>query len=370
MFIMLIRGVAIGWAMLVAILVGGCAPTDKPEGVHITADTVSIDKAHVVGIKSELYQPSFYLSGSIQAVTTHTITLPDDAYLTKRHIAATQRVKKGDVLATFRLPNIHAEPTQENEHDDLATSDDPPKDPADTPDTNTTSTKVPATDEADTSTPSISPPATYDVTAPLSGIITAHQLGEPDHIITKGTSIITISDDRELKLISLLPKSHQDHLHIGDAVNFSTSAGKSFAGQVKQITPDTHHADMLTVHVLIKPDDVKTQELSVGQVAGGRTDYGSLSVGVLVPASAIMDDNLNIMDLSALNTPPHKPTTPIHAYVWVINQDEKLHLSPIEVISYIPKSAQVLVQGTVPLSGLIVKHPLPTHAKGKIVRLY
>ena len=339
------------------------SPKDNAK-IHIGQDTVILAKAHVITTKPERYQPSFRLEGIIAPKTRHIVHLPTPATLQTLHVHTGQSVKKGDVIATFyqKIPlNPDTELLQDKspsatlEHTQLPIIS--------TSQTDTTSMSA---TESSQDTQMINNPVA--IITPTFGQVEKIFIENTEKPHAQGTKIVSIIDERQLKFISLLPAQFKQYVQIGDGVNFSTKDGRLFSGQIAKITPDDRLPNVIDIHVNIKADKAKKANLQLGDWVGGYVEYGQIQVGVLVPVFAVFDKHLKPIDANTLNTPPYKPATPIHGFVWVIGQDEKLALAPIEVIEYRPKSEQYLIYG-VALDGLIVLADLPRQAKNKWVRL-
>lgn len=327
-------------------------PTDQ-DNAKITIDnqSITLTKAHVLGIKSELYQPSFRLEGIISPINKNNVLLPETASLHTLYVKIGDVVETGDKLAlfyhnTFVNHNLY---TQNTDADDETDNQDDSEDRIQQTQSIITQKAVP-------------------ILSTHSGRVHTIYLHNQGQTYSKDTPVISIIDDSQLKFISVLPHDFKEHLSVGSAVNFSTTNEKTFSGQIEKIVPDPILKNTLNVHVVIKPSEIQKANLTLGERVSGYVNYGQKSVGVLVPAFAIFDDKLDPMDLSNLQHPPFKPATPIHAQMWVIKQDERLHLTPIQVIQYHPQSDHYLIHG-VSLTGLVVLADLPKTAQGKRVRL-
>ncbi|MDO4897459.1 MAG: HlyD family efflux transporter periplasmic adaptor subunit [Moraxella sp.] len=333
-------------------------PSDNAK-IQISDHTVILTKAHLTSVRPELYQPSFRLEGVIVPTTSVTVTLPTDGSLS--HL----NVRLGDKV-TQNAPVAHIiEPVPEP----ILVADDS----LDKTDTDTNS----LTDDDASNTPNDEfanePPSAkiVAINAPILGNIQEIFIHDPKKVYPKGTPLMVISDTKQLKFISLLPKKYGEYLSVGKAVNFNTHLGQAFVGQIAKIEPDVAKLGTIKVHVHISPDEAKKAKLMTGDWVSGHIDYDQMNVGALVPNFAIFadnNDNLQPMDLSALDKPPHKPTTPIRAYLWLILQDETIRLTATEIIEYRPDSGQYLV-ASVPPEALICLARLPKDASGKKVRL-
>ncbi|WP_066800828.1 HlyD family efflux transporter periplasmic adaptor subunit [Moraxella oblonga] len=325
-------------------------PTDQ-DNAKITIDnqSITLTKAHILGIKSELYQPSFRLEGVISPINQSDVLLPETASLNTLYVKIGDVVEMGDKLALFYHNTfINHSPYTQSVDDEHGDKDDVIK--------NIHQTKSTITQRA------------VPILSTHTGRVHTIYLHNQGQTYPKDTPIISIIDDSQLKFISVLPHDFKEYLSIGSAVNFNTDNAKTFSGQIEQVVPDPLIANTLNVHVVIKPSEIQKAQLTLGERVSGHVNYGQKSVGVLVPAFAIFDDKLEPMDLSDLQHPPFKPATPIHAQMWVIKQDERLYLTPIQVIQYHPQSDHYLIHG-VSLTGLVVLADLPKTAQGKKVRL-
>lgn len=357
-------------------------PTAEDDAkIVITANTVMLTKAHLSDVRTELYQPSFRLEGIIAPAISSTVHLPDDGSLYSLSVRLGDKVIQNTPIA--RMSQIVPAPavnTPDDTDDTDKASIDPsneiqlpdPSDtehandsPADSDERNLDSHHDDADDDFAINTPSTKIIA---INAPISGNVQEIFIHDTKKVYPKHTALMVIGNDTHLKFVSLLPKKYKEHLGVGKAVNFSTKIGQSFVGQIAKITPHQNNLDMLEVHVHINADEAKKVNLKTGDQVSGHIDYGQMSVGALVPAFAIFDDKMRIMDLSALNAPPHKPAMPIHANVWLVGQDGIIRLTATEVIEYRPNSNQYLVAGIAP-ENLICLSGLPKQVSGKQVRL-
>lgn len=351
-------------------------PADNAK-IVISNEGVTLAKAHVMPIKSELYQPAFRLEGVIIPHQQATITLPKDGKLSQI-VEVGKSVQKGETVAHFYQEIIPTQGMAVNEPDLTDTPKTAQTDTTSPAQTDTPKTDTP-TNPAQTDTPKtatlIDPAQTnatkrqpFVVITLMGGKVGAVFVHEKDKEYRQGTSIVTVYNDRFIKFISPLPREYAKFLAVGMAVNFDTHDGRTFSGQIEHVIANDALADMTEVHVAITPEEVKKTGLKLGERVGGYVDYGQIEVGVLVPAFAIFDEDLTPLDLSDLTKPPHRPATPKKAWLWEIGQDERLSLLPIKVIKYLPESDQYLIAG-VKLDGLIVMANLPKNANGAKVRL-
>lgn len=343
-----------------------CQPSTSPKDIskaRVTDNAVILDKNYVITVKPERYQPSFRLEGVLAPIAQATLHLPENATLQTLHVMQGDTVKKGDKIATFFQVLLISPPVdqntddlQHNHLDHLATDQ-----IHQIPNLQSSSTQ-PASATTDTIINNIA------IITPISGKVQKIFINNEKIFHQQGMAVATIVNDERLRFVSLLPTRFAEHIRIGDAVNFNTADGRHFSGQISKVMPDPKTPNTLDIFVHIRTEEIKRAKLTIGKHVSGYVEYGQMSVGTLVPATAIFDNDLQSMSLEHLKKPPHKPATPIHAFLWAIGQDEKLSLLSIEVIEYFPSKDQYLISG-VALDGLIVVAHLPKQAQGKRVRL-
>lgn len=310
------------FASLFVVLLFGCQPvsSDSPSNIPfaITDKTVILDKTHVMGVKTTLYQPSFELQGVILPINKTNLISPTDGMAILVADMSQKHVFEGDALFTV----------------------------------------TPAFFEEYTAPP-------VSVTAPFNGRLDT--LYTTHNSVSHGDTLATFIDDSVYQFVSLLPNEYLPYLSVGQSVNFSpkgsqaiadNATAKSFAGQVAHIAQENGN---LSVTVQIPPS---TTQLAMGQTVGGWIDYGQLDVGVVVPDYAIADG----VNLAALTTPPYKPAAPLPAHIWIIKQDGTLALTDIHIVKYQPDTEQYLVTG-MSQDALIVTANLPKKADGMAVKI-
>ncbi len=380
---------------------GGKKPSEFP--YFIQNDEIVLHKSHIMAVKTNLYQPSFGLSGIILPKYQANITAPHDGTLVMV-AKVNQLVQKNDTIALL-IP-LQTSPTK-----DTANTQNSPADTANNPTNDTSDTKRAhdksnqgnandvnhANDDnnSDDSThgdtakahssrtspkaltpkqiqPEQTQPEQNKPTAPPTQIkspITGHvfEIYHTDGAqIHKGNAIALIGDTELFEFATTLPSSFERYLTIGQTVQFTnaptqaptTRLGElselhntSFAGQITDIRPVG--AD-IAVTVQIKSND---NSLHKGMQLVGQVDYGQLAVGVVVPQHAIADG----ANLKELSRPPYKPLRPIAAKVWVIEQDGRLHLPEVSVVEYDSTTKNYLIVG-VSQTSLIVTANLPPTA--------
>lgn len=328
------------------------------DNAKITIDTrtITLTKAHLAEIKTELYQPSFRLEGVIDAHQYITLHLPDDGRLNTINFRVGDRVHTGDTIATFTQPTPIIDLINNNYLDNQSNHD-----------IDTQQNTQNNLDLAENSTRNIA------IIAPTFGFIAEIFTQSPKNYYKKSTSVAVIGDDSQFKFISFLPKSYKRFINDEKLVNFTTKDGRAFIGQIDKIDKSVQNLanfgfNGIPIHVSIPKDEAQKAKLHIGDKVSGSVEYGQLTTGVLVPAFAVFDNNQSPFGLNTLKKPPYKPITPLHAYVWEVGQDGYVTLVPVDVIEYRPKSEQFLVSG-VALTGLIVLADLPKNAQNKLVKL-
>ncbi|MDO4426576.1 MAG: biotin/lipoyl-containing protein [Moraxella sp.] len=341
-------------AMLAVFLLTACQPqnSNTPSDAHftLTRDAVTLDKSHIIGVQTSLYQPSFELLGVVLPKEQANIIAPTSGTLMRVFAKENISVKKGDTLALLR-PIQDADNTKK----------------------------------------------TLTIKAPFHGKIKKIHTKENAYI-TLNAVLLSLESDDAFSFVGSLPTVFSDQLRIGQSVNFSikksrqdsensstpepnnpkdakplsltqsaaqtvpTKAASTLTGQIADIKPHptTPNHSLVTVHMLPESNHA----LSGGVSLGGRVNYGDLSVGTLVPRHAIKD----AADLELLKKPPYTPAFPLPAKVWVIGQDARLALKEVEVVAYKPANDRYLVSG-VSQDSLIATAELPFSADGYAVRV-
>lgn len=389
---------------------GGKKPSEFP--YFIQNDEIVLHKSHIMAVKTNLYQPSFGLSGIILPKHQANITAPHDGTLMMA-AKANQLVQKNDTIAL--LTPLQTSPTQGATNTQGSPADNPTNSTSDTKrahdksnqddtDTVNADNNSAADGRADNSNndgstddnahgdaakahsshtspkalipkqiqPEQTQPEQNKPTAPPTQIkspITGHvfEIYHTDGAqIHKDNAIALIGNTELFEFATTLPSSFERYLTIGQTVQFTntptqaptTRLGElselhntSFAGQITDIRPVG--AD-IAVTVQIKSND---NSLHKGMQLVGQVDYGQLAVGVVVPQHAIADG----ANLKELSRPPYKPLRPIAAKVWVIEQDGRLHLTEVSVVEYDPTTKNYLIVG-VSQTSLIVTANLPPTA--------
>lgn len=342
------------WAVLAAFLLAACQPqnsnTPSDARFTLTRDAVTLDKSHIIGVQTSLYQPSFELLGVALPKDQANLIAPTNGTLMRVLAKPDAIVKKGDTLALLR-PIQDADNTKE----------------------------------------------TLIIKAPFRGKIkTVH--AKENAYVTSNAVLLSLESDDAFSFVGSLPTVFSDQLRIGQSVNFSIKKSRqasetpstpkpntpkdaeplsltqsaaqtvpakttqTLTGQIADIKPhpNTPEHSLVTVHMLPESNHA----LSGGVSLGGRVNYGDLSVGTLVPRHAIKD----APDLELLKKPPYTPAFPLPAKIWVIGQDARLALKAVEVVAYKPANDRYLVSG-VSQDSLIATAELPFSADGYTVRV-
>lgn len=179
--------------------------------------------------------------------------------------------------------------------------------------------------------------------------------------ITQGQTLLTIGDTSQLQLIGTLPLSTKSQLSVGRSVNFTVFDVKTeFTGQISHITPAADGKNLIVRAPLIAGEK-NPAALEPGMRAAMSIDYGQIELGVRLPASGIFE-----ADLTKLSAKQPRPTNPVKGYVWVIEQDQRLSYTPVEVVQYFADSDKYLVHG-ISNDSLVCLADLPKDSDGKII---
>lgn len=216
--------------VVLANLLAGCQPkssnTPSDAPFSIVNQTVVLDKTHVMGIQTTLYQPSFELQGVILPNKTLDIQAPSDgmAVLSPGILSnPAQKIGQGDTLFTI-TPAFFEEYT--------------------------------------------APPIT--VIAPFDGRLST--IYSKYDTVSKNDTLATLIDDSVYQFISLLSTKYLPYLSVGQSVSFSPKAATgdellsslSLTGQVAKI--DQKDESNLSVTVHLSPTAAK---VGIGQAVGG-----------------------------------------------------------------------------------------------------
>ena len=88
-------------------------------------------------------------------------------------------------------------------------------------------------------------------------------------------------------------------------------------------------------------------------------EYGQIELGVRLPRNAIHEANLD-----ELTKKRPRPNSPIKGYVWIVEQDQRLAYTPVEVVQYFAESDQFLVSG-ISNESIVCLADLPKNSDGK-----
>ena len=184
---------------------------------------------------------------------------------------------------------------------------------------------------------------------------------KPTEQVAARTPLLRLSDDKNLRFIATLPMETEPQLSVGQTVNFTAKGlSEEFAGQVSKLVA-SNQPDKLWVYVDVVKNEASRDKLKPGMLVTGRVNYGQIEVGTILPEHGIHD-----VDLSVLKQPPYQSLMPLTANVWIIKQDQRLTLQPVEVIKYDPSTKQYLVAG-ISNDSLICLADLPKESIGKKV---
>lgn len=336
------------WYLLVLIIapLTGCtpptSPSDTQEPIILEQNTIVLKKSHILSVQTELYQPSFRISGLIVPSDDKSITAPIAGTLTLNATLG-QTVKKGETLA-------HLLPI--------------------TPFTTKQST---------------TPKPLVPIKAPFAGTI--YQIHKKTNAhAKKGDPLFGIMSDSSHKFVALVPFYLQKEIKIGQAVHFTTNTPLLPTEIVTQNTPTAKNPNQKAIGGQVfdfsdnptqkkhepTPKHLLTAQintpitLAISQAKGVNADAhilgDELKLGVLVPFQAIVGT------VKSLESPPHKPTLPLLAHIWVIHQDGTLHKSAVSVIEYRPERQRYLVSG-ISHDSLIVIGNLSDEWDGKSVKI-
>lgn len=192
--------------------------------------------------------------------------------------------------------------------------------------------------------------ATQDMvlTAPISGVIATKQV-EVGQMVTPTQVLFTIVDPTDLEFAASVPSEAQNQLVIGQHVPFTVNGiTEKFIGQISRIAPEVNSTNrQLMIYIKVHPDS--EQNLRSGMFATGKVDYGQIQVGVLLPEKAVHQIN-------------GQPT------VWSITPEHVLAQQTVDIIYTDTDTQQVLVEG-VHAGNLICLVNLPNNAEGKTVEI-
>lgn len=171
--------------------------------------------------------------------------------------------------------------------------------------------------------------------------------------------VISVANPHRLQLIGTLPLTTQSQLSVGKPVYFTVhEINKEYTGQISHIIPDPE-SDTLTVRAPLVAGENSQSLLKPGMKASMSIEYGQIELGVRLPREAIHEANLVHL---TKNKP--RPNSPIKGYVWIIEQDQTLSYTPIEVVEYFAESDKFLVSG-INNESLVCLADLPKDSVGK-----
>ncbi len=315
----------------------------------IFADTDSVNMAadYILSIKPSRYQPSLGLQGVIEPVRQSRFVTITDAIVQEVLVTEGQWVEEG---APLLIINRRLSTDQGSTTTDDGTDRKPMQE-------NTVNKQIESNQDK-ASLMALGPPII--VRSSFSGRV-ENLYVETGQQVDKRTSLLHLSDDKDLNFIATLPIKTKPKLSIGQAVNFTAKGlSEQFAGQVSKLEA-SEKPNELSVYVHVIRDEANRDTLKPDMVVTGRVDYGQIEVGTIVPEQA-----LHNVDLAVLKRPPYQSLTPLNATVWIIKQDQRLTQQPVEVIKYEPSTEQYLIAG-ISNDSLICLADLPKTSAGKKV---
>lgn len=376
----------------------------------ITDSSVTMAPEHILSIKSSRYQPSLGLQGKIEPIKKINLMTLQPLAVTEVLVKEGQWVEKGAPLLIVKrlndadqtsasltaqaedLPNASETDVQslnattgkapekapkDTEND--VTASDPQKAKSDdgnddnsnngsnndkSADNSSATTVTQSTEDTIQTSKSAKnaemPPDLITIRASFSGRVENLQ-ASTGSTLKADAQILQLSDKNTLHFTATLPIQAKPQLSVGQTVNFTINDSlDKFTGQVSKLKT-TSQPTTLLVYVNVIENETTREKLLPNMAVKGRVNHGQIEVGTIVPKQA-----LHNVDLSELQTPPHKPLRPLAANVWVIGQDQRLIHQPIEVIEYDPSTDQYLIAG-ISNDSLICLANLPIDSKGKKV---
>lgn len=400
--------------LLSVVLIVACQPpppSDEPltaadsasvdNSLSITDDSVTMTPDYLLSIKPTRYQPSLGLQGNIEPIKKIKLIAVHPATVEEILVSKGQWVEKGAPLFIVRRlntasqttdpsnttdepssetnaaaqENLSADDTSNSKQQDLAkdtakakTTSKPSQPKSDNKTTvknaqtdsqepSTTTSGVENADRATNTKPQYNLTTVY---ASFSGRIEGLYANTGQKLEAR-TPILQLSDETKLHFTATLPIQAEPQLSVGQTVNFTAEGAlDKFTGQVSKLTTTTEPKRLL-VSVNAIENEISRDKLLPNMKVTGRVNYGQIVVGVIVPKRALHD-----VDLTELHSPPYKPLRELAANVWIIEQDQRLTLQPIEVIEFDPSTNQYLISG-ISNDSLICLADLPIDSKGKKV---
>lgn len=397
-----------GGYLFCALLLIACQPTSPTEAVSsenneavdiplISVDSVTITPDHILSIKPTRYQPSLGLQGRIEPSKQINLVAAKPLIVEQVLVSENQWVKKGTPLLTVRrqassnrtATSTNSDSSEIKADNSLHTINTNNKAAeSDTADqTSISNTKSDAT-AAKATLPTMNDSEdnlanSSGDTAPLTSNTPSKKTSKPSHnLITlrasfsgrvknlsaqigqkieAQTSLLTLSDEKQLHFVSTLPIEAESQISVGQTVSF-TAKDKvdKFTGQVSKVQTIKQPIQLL-VYVNVVNNEVSRNQITPGMQVTGRVDYGQIEVGTIVPKNALHNVNL-----TKIQVPPYKPLHSLNADIWIIGQDQRLTRQSVEVIQYDPLTKQYLIAG-ISNDSLICLANLPIESKGKKV---
>lgn len=348
--------------------------------IFADSDSVTMAADYILSIKPSRYQPSLGLQGVIEPVQQSRFITASEAIVQEVLVTEGQWVEEGAPLLIVKrqwstdepmttVPMDEKQPENNNKDSNMPINKTEAGSTATiTIDNGADNRPIQKNIDSDSdqiednqdkaSLTSLGPPII--VRASFSGRV-ENLYVEAGQQVDKRTSLLHLSDDKDLRFIAKLPIKTKPKLSVGQAVNFTAKGlSEQFAGQVSKLVA-SEKPDELYVYVHVVRDEANRDTLKPDMVVTGRVDYGQIEVGTIVPEQA-----LHNVDLSVLKRPPYQSLMPLNATVWIIKQDQRLTQQPVEVIKYEPSTEQYLIAG-VSNDSLICLADLPKTSAGKKV---
>lgn len=339
---------------------------DIASSVVIDDDTIAMSSDSILNIKSSRYQPSLGLQGKIEPIKQANFKAIKPTLVKQVLVQEGQWVEQGTPLLILQHDN--SEDVGSGAINNATTSAQQTGDVEQNKQSVTNNNEKTRNDnkveENATATVATAPKQTASmitIRASFSGRVN-HLAIKSEQRLKANTLLLNISDDTHLHFIASVPIQAQPQLSIGQSVNFTTQQEqRKYTGQISRFVKDNDSAQLLVYVQVLDKDIGQEAGLIPDMVVTGRVDYGQIEVGTIVPEIAIHD-----ADLTALQSPPYQPLTPLAANIWIIKQDQRLTRQPVEVVEYDPMTKQYLIAG-INNDSLICLADLPIESAGKQV---
>jgi HlyD family secretion protein len=175
--------------------------------------------------------------------------------------------------------------------------------------------------------------ANYNITAPMSGVVTKKFLSGGS-LVTQSTPIVTISMDSDPEIVMNIPEMEIENVRVGQKVEVKTSASsdKVYEGTVKEVYPNIDSQTMM------------------GKVKAELNERGSLKLGMLLVCNIFTVEKNNTMVLPT--DAVIKDKDKIYVYTMVDNKAVKKDVilgieepDKTEIVSGINPAEKVILKG-------------------------